>query len=186
MTILDGKILYEPVWNLEVVLQPEFVIACTDRWPADQYKKYLNCELECYYENLEIIVMYDQKCLIQERISNIDAIRLVQNLKDDKQDDHELVISLSGADINNNFLVDGRIITIGVGIKILVEGINLEWYLNTHKCFSTESNIYKFGTTFMSENGQQKINLQTPIYPWLINNETEIAKQFSLNSAKII
>ena len=79
MTILHGKIPYEPVWNLEVVLRPEFVIDYTDRWPADQYKKYVNCELECYYENLEIAVMYDQTCLLQEKILNTHAVTLDQN-----------------------------------------------------------------------------------------------------------
>jgi hypothetical protein len=184
MTILHGKIPYEPVWNLEVVLRPEFVIDYTDRWPADQYKKYVNCELECYYENLEIAVMYDQTCLLQEKILNTHAVTLDQNLKDDKQNDHELIISLSGADIHNNFLVDGRILTLGVGIKILVEGIDLEWYLNNHKCFLTESHVYKCGTTFMSENGQQKINLQTPIYPWLMKNETQIITQISKTTSE--
>lgn len=184
MTTLDGKILYEPVWNLEVVLRPEFVIDYTDQRPADQYQKYINYDLECHYENLEIAVMYDKHCLLKQKISSLDVIILNQNLKDHEQDDHELIISLSGANINNNFLVNDRTITLGIGIQILIEGIDLEWYLNNHKCFYTQSNIYKCGTTFMSENGQQKINLQTPIYPWLMKNETQIITQISRTTSE--
>jgi hypothetical protein len=178
MTILHGKILHEPVWNLEVVLRPEFVIDYKDHWSADQYKEYMDYEPQRDYENLEIAVMYDQHCLLQQKVSNFDAIKLNQNIKDDAQDDHELIISLSGANVNNNFLVNDRTITLGIGIKIFIEGIDLEWYLNNHQCFLTQSGIYKYGTTFMSENGQQKINLQTPIYPWLMDHDTLIIKQF--------
>jgi hypothetical protein len=178
MTILHGKILYEPVWNLEVVLRPEFVIDHTDRWPADQYKKYMDYELECHYGNFEITVMYDQNCLLQQKISNLDAIKLNQNIKDDPQDYHQLIISLSTSNSNTNFLVNNRTITLGIGIQILIEGIDLEWYLTNHQCFLTQNNVYKHGTTFMSENGQQKINLQTPIYPWLMDHDTLIIQQF--------
>jgi hypothetical protein len=178
MTILEGKIYYQPTWNLEMVLRPGFTVDYTTRYSASESTKYLNCDFP--YKNLEVTVAYNKNCLLQQQILNFDPIILNQNFKDTMEfADQELVVSLCGADINNNFLVDNQTITLGISIeRLAIEGIDLKWYLDNNDCFLTSTGSHKRGTTFLAENGQQKINLQTPIYSWLINHEHYIIKQF--------
>ena len=180
MTILDGKILYKPVWNLKVVLDPACIVDYNSEHSTQQQKDYKGDSNNFPFENLVVKILYDENCLLQHQFLDYSTVILEKNL-DDTEDfsSHKLKIFLSGADINNNFLENSQTITLGINAKLYIEGIDLSWYLNKYTCFQSTDNINKYGMGIMTENGHYTINIQTPIYPWLFFNEKEILEQYS-------
>ena len=179
MTILQGKIAYAPVWNLEIVLRPEFIVDYVSKFSASQQKN-LHATDQFPWENLEITVMLDQICLLKHLFTDPTPVSINQYFSDAGElAEHTITVALAGADVNNNFLVNDHTITLGIDTELRIEGVDLEWYLRNHLCFLTQNNTLEYGRKFMSENGQQQITLQTPIYPWLMTHEESIVKQFS-------
>jgi hypothetical protein len=184
MTILDGKPLYNPVWNLKILAQPEFAIDYDQRYSADKQND-LYPGTHFPFENLELIIRYDQTQLATHCFADNSPIVINQNFADNTEFcNHELTIELKGADVYNNFLLDRRIITLGVNIELFIEGIDLTWYLDNNQCFLSKNNGHEYGRKFMTENGRQTIDLQTPIYCWLINHQNFIVNQYCQNSCK--
>jgi hypothetical protein len=179
MTILDGKILYNPVWNLRVVLSPEFIVDYISTHSAMQQKNYAGGGSAFPFENLVVKIFYDEICLLQHQFLDYSTVTLEKNLDDTEEFvDHKLKIFFSGADIDNNFLRNNHTITLGINAKLYVEGIDLSWYLNNHACFHTTNGPNKYGMNTITENGYYSINIQTPIYPWMFCNEQAILDQF--------
>jgi hypothetical protein len=179
MTILDGKILYNPVWNLRVVLCPEFIVDQISTHSAIQQKNYAGDGNAFPFENLVVQIFYDEICLLHHQFLDYSTVTLEKNLDDTEEFvDHKLKIFFSGADIDNNFLRNNHTITLGITAKLYIEGIDLSWYLNNHACFQTTNGINKPGMNTITENGYYLINTQTPIYPWLFCNEQAILDQF--------
>ena len=174
MSILAGKIQQIPKWNLKLIMTPNF----TSGWEKTH-------EIPATYlpfDHFEIDIIYDQICLFTHRFSDGAPVIFNACLDDNQRTTgHELCIHLRGADIDNNFVVQGKTITLGIELDMYIEDIDLTWYLNNYDCFFTQSGQCKKGTKFMSENGRLLVNIQTPIYPWLFENEQHIVEQYIQN-----
>lgn len=174
MSILAGKVQQMPHWNLKLIMTPKFMYDSeeTHEIPATHLP----------FDHFEIDITYDQICLLTHCFRDSAPVIFNACLDDNQQmPEHELCIQLRGADIDNNFIVQGKTITLGIELDLYIEDIELSWYLNNHDCFFTQSQQCKKGTRFMSENGRLLVNIQTPIYPWLFENEQHIVEQYIQN-----
>lgn len=179
MTILDGKILYKPVWNLRVVLSPEFIVDYVSTHSAMQQKNYVGEGNAFPFENLVVKIFYDDICLLQHQFLDLSTLTLEKNFDDTEEfADHKLKIFFSGADIDNNFVRNNHTITLGINAKLYVEGIDISGYLNNHACFQTTNGHNKRGMNTITENGHCLVNMHTPIYIWLFCNEQAILDSY--------
>lgn len=174
MSILAGKVQQIPKWNLKLVMRPRFM--CDSEQPQEISTNNLP------FDHFEIDLTYDRTCLLTHRFTDCAPVIFNASLDDGQQDpEHELCLHLRGADIDNNFMIQGKTITLGIELDMYIEDIELSWYFNNYDCFFTQSQQCKKGTKFMSENGRLLVKLQTPIYTWLLENEQHIVEQYSQN-----
>jgi hypothetical protein len=175
MTILEGKKPTIPTWHLKLILQPQFVLDM-------RYDQILPATLLPAldfdpFQHLTAEIFYDQDLVVSHRFDQHRDLLLEKHFHDDiTLPDHELQVILDGLDVNNNFSVAGQKVTVGVYIKIYVEGIDCDWYLQNQNSFKSSDGNVMIGQSFMSQNGSHTINLSTPIYKWLFDNENLIVQ----------
>lgn len=175
MTTSVGK--SPTTWNLKIDLRPGF--ACDydmeHLYPSSQLQ---TCDFDPW-RNITARICYDGQVLTQHDFIGDQSCCLHFDLEDDMQNKHhDLQVTLYGLDINNNFFLRDHVITVGVMIKIYIEGIDCDWYLHTRPCFGTWTHESRLGCSFVSQNGTNQIELQTPIYAWLFEHEHAIVNQF--------
>ena len=179
MTILAGKIPYKPKWTLQVSVCPEFMIDYTDRYAIEHCGDFEILNLQHLFKNFNLEIRLNDDCLLTHDFASLDRVNFERDFDDDVDLAQDLMFCLEGADVDNNFLVNNRVVTLGVSVNVFIEGIDLAWYFENFFCFLTADNQAKFGMDFMTENGCLKIPIRTPIYSWLMGHEQQIADYYS-------
>lgn len=180
MTILQGKKIVIPTWRLKLAVQPRFVVDMNydQTFSADQ----LPALDHDPFENITTEIFYDQNMLVAHRFDQHSDLVLEQDFQDDPAfSDHELTLIFNGLNIENNFVFEGQHFTVGVSVKIHVEGVDCEWYLHDRHSFESSQGQTMLGQSFVSQNGKHVIQLSTPIYQWLFDNENLIISQYAQN-----
>jgi hypothetical protein len=181
MTILLGKKIVIPTWHFKLIAQPRFVVDLNydQTFAADQLPALDNDP----FENISTEIFYDENLLARHRFIQRSDLLLEQDFQDAADlPDHELKVIFDGLNIENNFVFAGQHLTVGVFVKIYVEGVDCDWYLHDRPGFLTSDGKTMIGQSFVSQNGTHVIKLGTPIYQWLFDNENLIVSQYAKNT----
>jgi len=131
------------------------------------------------FKNIKTTVFYNDQCLASHSFEQCNDLTLDHNFADDKnQPKHELLLCFEGLNIHNNFMAKNQEVSLGIQLTVVIEGIDLSWYLNSQTCFVPQNKSVELGRTFVSENGQLQIAIRTPIYVWLFEHENLVIDQF--------
>ena len=179
MITLEGKPVIDPTWTVHITLDAGFVVN-GDKMYSKQHKDLMYADHDFPWEHFKATILWDQHSVFEMDLKEqTSAVKQFEFKDSADTQDHCLGILISGADVNNNFVIDNDIITLGVNVRVAVEGIDLAWYVDFEKCFLNQENQMQHGEHFISQNGQLMLKIQTPIYAWLFKNEQAIVKQFS-------
>ena len=157
-----GKKIQTPTWNLTVLIEPGVTMNATDWCPGQGLD---------YYEqnNVHVEIFLGDCCLLNTRL---DTKKLIfsKNIADNCDPQRQnLIIKLAGKP-NNPDLKDNN--HIAIKINVLVEHLSIIPVFETHGCFVTDSTgERKVAGDLIGENGQQVIEIYTPIYVWLVQHQ---------------
>ena len=161
---IPGKIPYIKTVSLDIQLEVGSTIDYANWIPYNQHKN-----TENYYPyNFKFKIIFDDQVLFDYYMSPGQK-SIHHNFADtDNIADHKLSFVLTN--LNKTHAMYSPMLR----IHVWVEGLNLTRYLSDHG-----TGVYydlldePFIAGSMGRNGEQSIVLQTPIYPWLLENDQE-------------
>jgi hypothetical protein len=157
-----GKKIQPATWNLTALIEPGVNVDANTWGPGQGFD---------YYDqnNIVVEIFLGNTCLLNTRL---DTKKLVfsKSIADTCDPQREnLIIKLSGKP-NNPDLKDNN--HIAIKIDVLIENLSILPLFETHGCFISDSNSeHKIAGEFIGENGQQVIEIYTPIYVWLLQHQ---------------
>lgn len=164
-----GKKIQTPTWNLTVLIEPGASVNATDWKPgqgSDHYE----------HHNIVVEILLGNSCLLKTRL---DTKKLVfsKNIADTCDPQRQnLTVRLSGKPENPDLKDNNHV---AIKIDVLVENLSIIPVFETHGCFIADSNSErKIAGELIGENGQQVIEIYTPIYVWLVQNQ-KIFRQYA-------
>lgn len=157
-----GKKTQPATWNLTVLIEPGVNIDETI-WAPGQGQDH-------YDQNPIVVEIFlGEDCLFNARL---DTKKLVfsKNIEDTYDPQRKnLTIKLSGKPDNPDLKDNNHIV---VKIDVLIENLSIMPLFETHGCFiSDQGHERKIAGEFIGENGQQEIEIYTPIYVWLLQHQ---------------
>jgi len=157
-----GKKIQTPTWNLTVLIEPGVSINETTWGPGQGINHYDQ-------NNIVVEILLGDSCLLKTRL---DTKKLVfsRNIADTQEPQRKnLVIKLSGKPESPDLEDNNHI---AIKIDVLIENLSIVPLLETDGCFIPDhSNERKIAGEFIGENGQQVIEIYTPIYVWLLQHQ---------------
>lgn len=161
--IPKGKILYVPKWTLECTVSPVIMVdqeVVSGNRLAEFGKEIKN------FNNFKIDITYDQQSLYTGGIDQSIPIVVSAQLLDDKENtNHLLSIGLSGKTDDHSCFYQGKSVSLGVKLDLLIESVPMA------------STLLQVGLkNHMGENEIQKLEIKTPIYQWLLSNQEYIMR----------
>ena len=136
------------------------------------------------YETLTVEAWYDATKLIASSPLSSSVIIINAELPDDHEDvDHTITIKLMGKNDTHtcSYAVD-QLATAMIKVKLYIEDLPINYCLEGQDVFFADDKVgAQNWAEFMGENGQQHIQVSTPIYTWLINNHAQIVSELKQN-----
>jgi hypothetical protein len=157
-----GKKIQPSTWNLTVTVEPGVTMNETTWAPGQGLDHYDQ-------NNIVVEILLGNSCLLKTRL---DTKKLVfsKNIADTCNPQREnLIIKLSGKPDNPDLKDNNHI---AIKIDVLVEHLSIIPLFETHGCFIADgTSKRKVAGDFIGENGQQAIEIYTPIYVWLVQHQ---------------
>lgn len=157
-----GKKIRPSTWNLTVLIEPGVTINETT-WGPGQGDDYYD------QSNIVVEIFLGDSCLLNTRL---DTKKLIfsKNIADTCDPQRQnLIIKLSGKP-NNPDLKDNN--HIAIKIDVLIENLSIIPLFETHGYFiSDNTGQHKIAGELIGENGQQVIEIYTPVYVWLLQHQ---------------
>jgi hypothetical protein len=154
-----GKKIQPSTWNLTVLIEPGVNVDATT-WSPGQGSSHYD------QNNIVVEILLGDNCLLNARL-NTKKLVFSKNVVGTRDPHREnLIIKLSGKP-NDPDLKDNN--HIAIKIDVLIENLSIIPLFETYGCFISDSNSeHKIAGEFIGENGQQVIEIYTPIYVWLL------------------
>ena len=176
--LLAGKKKFNPVWQLQVVVEPmlsiDYVLSPGELFSTFE-KKIANAEL------LTFEILYDGVVLEKTNFPDNKKQEFTIEINDTiKFETHLLEFKMSGKEnIHSCFSDEGKSVTWMLKYDFLVEGLPMEMLLY-HISDALENCV----TLVLGQNETESVALETPVYGWLVKNSSPIFKDLQSNKPK--
>jgi hypothetical protein len=175
-TQYPGKQYELSKFNLALTIEPGSMINWKTWIPASQSHKLFDMP----YETMTVEAWYDDTRLIASSPLSASVISINVQLPDDHEDVHHIItIKLSGKDSTHTFNYEADQLAVGmIKIKLYIEDLPINYCLEGQDVFFADDKVgAQNWAEFMGENGEQHIQISTPIYTWLVDNHAEIVSE---------
>jgi hypothetical protein len=161
-----GKKVHIPTWNLKVSLVPGIMRHNT--WtPVTDSSQWPNTDM-C------VQVWLGSQSLIDQKLTH-SPINLSHDVEDQGPCYQELKIVLSGKSATK---LDSDVM---LHVDLAVENLSIMPVLDTHGQYVIHSTgERKIPGEYMGENGEMTLNIYTPIYVWLLQNQVAINQFYQM------
>jgi hypothetical protein len=173
--LLAGKKKFNPVWQLEVVVEPMLSIDYELR-PSDLFsnfeQKIANAEL------LTFEILYDGVVLAKTNFPDNRKQEFALEINDTiKFETHLLEFRMSGKeDMHSCFSDQGESVTWMLKYNFLIEGLPMEMLL-----YHVSDTVENCVTLSLGQNETEFVALETPVYGWLVKNSNSIMRDLQRN-----
>lgn len=153
-----GKIDHVPVWNMTCKIWPVISVD-QEIIPGGCILDHDNKDNN--FDQFEISMTYDQQLVFQGNFDQTNPIVIHKEFPDDKQNtEHVFGLSLSGKTDKNNWIYQGKKISLCVKFELTIEDMSMDLMFEEQRVKSIQG-----------ENKTEFFHVQTPIYRWLLKNQ---------------
>jgi hypothetical protein len=157
-----GKSKQTNCWNLTVNIQPG-LIKNQEQWcPGEDHSQFHN-------HTIMLEIFFGNKCLLKTRVDK-NQIVFSKNIPDTEIPNRQnLIIKLSGKPVDLDLELDHHVT---VKFNVTIENLPVMALFEKHGHYQIDNtNERKMAGEFMGENGQQILEIYTPIYVWLLEHQ---------------
>jgi hypothetical protein len=156
-----GKKIHPPTWNLTVLIEPGVTKNEKDWCPGQGHTHYSE-------NNIRVEILLGDRCLLDTRLDT-KKVMFNKNIEDTRNPQREnLIVRLSGKPEDPDLQDNDHV---AIKIDVLIENLSIVPLFEDHGYFVSDSDGQrKIAGDFIGENGQQVIEIYTPIYVWLLQH----------------
>jgi hypothetical protein len=168
----DGKVEQPSLWNLTVILQPGVIKHDGNWYPGENHPHFDQHEITAE-------ILFGNQSLLKTRLGT-QQIVFSKNLIDTITPATEnLIIKLLGKPVDPDLEQDNHVI---LKIDAFIENLPIMPLFETYGYYElTHTHEHKTAGDMLGENGQQVLEIYTPIYVWLLQHQ-KVFSQYAQKS----
>jgi hypothetical protein len=177
-----GKIDDVQTYQLDFWISPVIVVD-HEIYYAKQIQRFFGSELDYklpFFSEMSFKIYLDQDTVFDTKFSELDTLHVTKMINDLECKNHELTFVLQGKNNNHSCFLgeDKKSVTLSVQLDFKIEDLPTTTLFYQHGKYITDEHQVQSAATIMGINGKQVIQLPSPIYPWLLENNQCIISDF--------